>query len=308
MKYSITIPAYKSTFLHECIESVLSQTYKDFEVVIVDDHSPYHLNEIVNSFSDNRIRYIKNERNYGAIDVVDNWNKCLEYAKGKYIICMGDDDKLLPNCLEVYNDLIEKYPNLGVYHGQTELIDDKSKFKTVTALRPEYESVYSLIWHRWDNRRFQYIGDFLFDRVKLEKKGGFYKLPLAWGSDDITTVMMASESGIANTQSVVFQYRDNNTTISSTGNIDIKIDSLFKEKLWYEDFLADCPSNCDDFKYWKSAKEIMDRRYMRRYAYHLTEDCKTNGLSGLFHWLSKRKKYNLSSALIFYSFFMSFKK
>lgn len=305
--YSILIPAYKKKYLSECIDSILRQTYTNLELIIVNDASPEDLDSVVNSFRDSRISYYVNDHNYGAINVVDNWNKCLQYAKGDYVICMGDDDKLLPNCLEVYNDLIGKYPNLGVYHGQAELIDEKSKFKTVTALRPVYESVYSLIWHRWDNRRFQYIGDFLFERRKLEEIGGFYKLPLAWGSDDITTVMMAAESGIANTRSVVFQYRDNNTTISSTGNIDLKIDSLYKEKLWFEDFLANCPSNSDDFKYWKSAMEIMDRRFMRRYAYHLTEDYKANGLSRVIHWLCKRKKYNLSVALIIYSFFMSFK-
>lgn len=305
--FSILVPAYKKKYLRECIESILYQTYTNLELIIINDASPEDLESVVSSFRDNRIRYYVNDKNIGATNVVDNWNKCLQYAKGEYVICMGDDDKLLPNCLEVYNDLIKKYPNLGVYHGQTELIDDKSTFKTVTALRPEYESVYSLIWHRWDNRRYQYIGDFIFERKKLEDKGGFYKLPLAWGSDDITTVMMAAESGIANTQSVVFQYRDNDTTISSTGNVDLKIDSLHKEKLWFEDFLENCPSNSDDFKYWKSAKDIMDRRFMRRYAYHLIEDCKENGLPRLFYWLSKRKRYGLSVALIIYSYIMSFK-
>ena len=47
MKFSITIPAYKAQFLRECIVSILSQTFVDFELIIVDDNSPQNLDEIV---------------------------------------------------------------------------------------------------------------------------------------------------------------------------------------------------------------------------------------------------------------------
>ena len=68
--FSITIPAYKRAFLQECIQSVLTQTYADFELVIVNDHSPEDLDEIVNGFHDERIRYYKNEMGFGAEHVV----------------------------------------------------------------------------------------------------------------------------------------------------------------------------------------------------------------------------------------------
>ena len=156
MFFSVTIPAYKAKYFKECIDSILAQTYSDFELIIVNDASPEDLDSIVSSYSDSRIRYYINEKNCGAVNVVDNWNKCLEYAKGEYIICMGDDDRLLPNCLEEYVKLMEKYPGLGVYHAWTEIIDEKGEYKNMTDARPEYESVYSLIWHRWKGRS-QYI-------------------------------------------------------------------------------------------------------------------------------------------------------
>lgn len=58
--------------------------------------------------------------------MVDNWNICLGYATGDYAICMGDDDKFLPNCLEEYVRLIAKYPGIGLLHGWTEIIDENS--------------------------------------------------------------------------------------------------------------------------------------------------------------------------------------
>lgn len=169
MKFSILIPAYKQQYLQECIESILAQTYRDFEIVVVNDASPEDLNSIVNSFTDSRIRYYINDKNCGAVNVVDNWNICLKYALGEYIICMGDDDKLLPRCLEEYNKLIECYPGLGVYHAWTEIIDENSNVIRMQEARPEREGVYSMIWGRW-NGRTQYIGDFLFERKLLKKK------------------------------------------------------------------------------------------------------------------------------------------
>lgn len=234
MKFSITIPAYKSKFLKECIDSCFAQTYDDYEVIIVNDHSPEDLDSIVNQYHDPRIRYYVNEQNCGAINVVDNWNKCLEYAKGDYIICMGDDDKLLPCCLEEYAKLIDKYPGLSVYHAWTQLITDTSEHLTFQEQRPEYESAYAFLWHRWTYRHFQYIGDFLYDTKRLREQGGFYKQPLAWGSDDITAFRAGLDGGIANTQVPCFQYRINGQTISNTGSSRLKLKANELAQQWYE--------------------------------------------------------------------------
>ena len=94
MKYSILIPAYKAKFFYECLDSALNQSFKDYEVIILNDASPEDLDSIVGTFHDNRIRYYKNEVNVGAINVVDNWNTLLSLAKGDFVACIGDDDKL----------------------------------------------------------------------------------------------------------------------------------------------------------------------------------------------------------------------
>lgn len=237
MKFSVTIPAYKAKYLKECIDSILSQTYTDFELIIVNDASTEDLDSIVSSYTDNRIHYFKNEKNCGAVNVVDNWNKCLSYASGDYIICMGDDDRLCPNCLEEYVKLIERHPGLHIYHAWTEIIDENSKIVRIQEARPEREGVYSMMWCRWLSR-IQFIGDFLFDRKQLLKNGGFYKLPLAWASDDISTYIAAQKTGIANMQVPGFQYRVNSQTISKTGNIGIKLKATIQEENWYKEFLT----------------------------------------------------------------------
>lgn len=89
--------------------------------------------------------------------------------------------------------MMGKYPGLGLYHAWTEIIDEKSRFHFIQASWPEYESAYSLLWNRWSSNRAQFIGDFLFEVSTLKRNGGFYKLPLAWCSDEISAMIAARE-------------------------------------------------------------------------------------------------------------------
>lgn len=301
MKFTIAIPAYKRTFLKECIDSILAQTYRDFELVIVNDASPEDLGSVVECYKDSRIRYYVNETNCGALNVVDNWNICLGYAKGEYLILMGDDDKLLPCCLEEYVKLIEKYPGLGLYHGWTEIIDEESRFHFIQASWPEYESVYSLLWNRWSSNRAQFIGDFLFEVSTLKRNGGFYKLPLAWCSDEISAVIAARKNGVANTQKIVFQYRNSSRTISSTGNAEKKMEALRGEEHWCTKFLEETPDDELDRKYHLLCRRNMRNHFFKNYIYTISMDLSQTSWKKVLYWMKIRKKYDLSLNLIAYA-------
>lgn len=292
-KFSILIPAYKTKYLDEAIRSVINQTTDTWELIIVDDCSPEDVYAIVNKYGDKRIRYYRNEKNFGAINVIDNWNKCLDYSTGDYVICMGDDDCLLPCCLEEYLKLIEKYPTLNVYHGWTEIIDESSAFSYLTFPRPEYESVYSMIWGRWNGRE-QFIGDFAFLAKDLKSRGGFYNLPLAWASDDITAYRAASIHGIANTQTLVFQYRKSNLTISSALYSEIKLESLKMEKKWMTSLLSIVPHNEIDLKYYRMIQNIFSERYKESYYSIILKDLEKESFFKYFYWYKQRSLYGVS--------------
>lgn len=283
MRFSITIPAYKSQYLKEAIESVIQQSYSDWELIIVDDCSPENLLVLVQPYlSDTRIRYYRNEQNYGAINVVDNWNRCLSYCTADYVICMGDDDRLLPNCLEEYKAIIKKYPNLNVYHTRTEIIDNKGKLINLQEPRPEWESALSLTWSRWAYRNKQYIGDFCYSVSFLNASGGYYKLPLAWGTDDITATLAAKEKGIANTQAYGFQYRENSLTItSSSANARIKIEAVLLQYNWYYSFLKGlsvAELSSSDSKYLKTIEKPQKEYYFKSLGKACTDYIKGNPL------------------------------
>jgi glycosyltransferase involved in cell wall biosynthesis len=302
MLFSITIPAYKRKYLSEAITSVLRQTYTDFEIIIVNDASPEDLDSIIAEFSDSRIRYYTNERNCGAFNVVDNWNICLSYAKGDYVICMGDDDRLLPCCLEEYAKIIKKYPSLEVYHMCTEIVDDDGKFIIIQQPRPEWESAFSLIYNRWENRHHQFIGDFCYQVAALRKVGGFYKVPLAWGSDDISAVRAALNGGIANVSTPGFQYRSNLHTISSTGANLIKLEALKEEKKWYKELLLRFNQQKEslsriDSRYLECISSMIEKHYIKRFHECIREDIYTHPLR-IAYWIKQRNKYSLSWTIL----------
>jgi glycosyltransferase involved in cell wall biosynthesis len=97
---SVCIPTYNGVkYLKECLDSVLAQTFTDFEILIVDDRSSDNTVNIAQEYAtrDPRIRVIVNERNLG---LVGNWNRCIELAQGEWIKFVFQDDLIAPTCLE----------------------------------------------------------------------------------------------------------------------------------------------------------------------------------------------------------------
>lgn len=110
---SVCMPMYNAALhLQECLDSILSQTFGDFELLIVDDGSTDESVAIVEACNDTRVRLIKNEHDYIA-----SLNLLLAEAKGKYIARMDADDVMMPYRLEVQHGYMEKHPEVGVLGG-----------------------------------------------------------------------------------------------------------------------------------------------------------------------------------------------
>lgn len=299
--FSIIIPVYKGTFLKEAIISCLQQSYSNFELIIVNDASPEDIDSRVLGFDDHRIRYFKNETNLGKNNLIEQWNYCLSKVEGQYVICMGDDDKLMPNCLQEYDNLIRKYPKLNIYHAWTEIIDEHSAVYDMQGQRPEWESAYSLIWHRWNERKHQFIGDFLFKVDKLREKGGFYDLPLAWASDEISAIIAAEEGGIANTQVPCFQYRSSRVSITSSGKTNRKMEAVLREEGWYESFLSKKAQDPVDIIYKDLLRRECKRRFRKKRRSLIALDMSDNTLLRVFYWLIKCNKIKLNAKDILFA-------
>ncbi len=126
-KLSVCIPVYNGAeFIKEAIDSVLSQSFTDFEIVVVDNQSTDNTISLVKSYSDSRIKLFVNDTNIGMIP---NWNKAMEYATGKYIKILPADDFIYPGCLEKQMKIMEADTNasIAMVGGRRNIIDETGK-------------------------------------------------------------------------------------------------------------------------------------------------------------------------------------
>lgn len=121
---SIIMPSWNTAgFIGKSIESVLQQTYTDWELIIVDDCSTDNTDEIVAGYDDARIRYIKNESNSGA---ALTRNRALRAAKGEWIAFLDSDDLWAPEKLERQLAFMQKNGYVFSYHEYVK-IDEEDK-------------------------------------------------------------------------------------------------------------------------------------------------------------------------------------
>jgi len=121
---SVIMPTYNcGRFIRESIDSVLAQTYENWELLIVDDCSTDDTETVVSAYTDPRIRYMRNEHNMGA---ALTRNRALREAKGRYIAFLDADDLWLPEKMERQIAFMQQNGYAFTYHNYTE-IDEQSK-------------------------------------------------------------------------------------------------------------------------------------------------------------------------------------
>src|SRR5689334_6401876 len=111
-KVTFIVPCYKlAHLLPECIDSILAQTFGDFEILIMDDASPDNTAEVARGFTDPRVKHVRNDPNLGHLR---NYNKGINLAAGEYIWLISADDRLRStNALERYVRVMDAHPRVG---------------------------------------------------------------------------------------------------------------------------------------------------------------------------------------------------
>lgn len=130
MKVSAIVLTYnRAHFVTEAIGSILDQTFKDFELIVVDNCSSDNTESVVKSSSDKRIRYFKNQNN-GFMGV--NRNYGIEKSSGEYIAFLDDDDLWLPEKLEKQIELLDSNKGLGLVYSDSYIMDSNGKLEENT--------------------------------------------------------------------------------------------------------------------------------------------------------------------------------
>ena len=178
-KCTIAIPVYNGeNFIRDSLPSALQQDAGDMEILVVDNYSTDSTWEILSSFSDDRLRLIRNERNLGLFG---NFNRCLELAEGKYLRFLCADDTLTPGCIEEEILIMERYPNIGLLSSSGLLVDEN--WKTVEhfghrfppGIYPGLLAIPAILWFHshYGYNPINYPSGILFNRQTALDSGRF---------------------------------------------------------------------------------------------------------------------------------------
>jgi len=130
-KVSILMPIYQTppSFLREAIDSILAQSYKDYEFIILND-SPENpdLRSVVENYTDRRIRYYENAKNLG---IAGSYNRLLELANCEYAAMMNHDDISHPERIKLQVEYLDTHPEVGAVGTAFKKFGEINRFKTV---------------------------------------------------------------------------------------------------------------------------------------------------------------------------------
>ena len=207
---SVVMPVYNGeSHLKEAIDSILNQTYTDFELLIINDGSTDRSEEIILSYNDNRIKYILNEANLG---IVKTLNKGIELSTLKYIARMDADDISMPhrferqvaymeanpgivacgsNILKFYNDDINQTNSSNIY------IEDKElKVRSI---------FYTAFWHP----------TMMLQTKVLKDHQLRYRLDFKYAQDKAFWIHISKHGALTNINEPLLYYRVHENQVSS---------------------------------------------------------------------------------------------
>lgn len=254
---TIAIPVYKSRFLRQAIQSAINQTYRNIEIVIVNDASPENVDEIVSSFEDRRIKYFTNETNIGGQDPAENWNKCLEHASGEFFALLCDDDVYEDFFIDEMIGLWRNNPEISVFRSRVKMVDADNNIIDLYPSSPSWESAMDYLWSKVSRNRIQTISEFLIKTDRIKSCGGYINMPKAWCADEMSILTFAKEGGIAHSNKLCVSFRMSGENISSNNSKDTiaKIEAqllytnwikefIKEEQKWFQDSVLFHRSNC----------------------------------------------------------------
>jgi len=125
----------KESYLRESIESILNQTFNDFEFIIIDDNSTSNSIEIIESYKDKRIKILRNDQNLG---LASSLNKGIRYSKGNYIARMDADDVSINTRLEKQFNYLENNKDIHILGTKARIFGEKKGIREIIPCTSEY--------------------------------------------------------------------------------------------------------------------------------------------------------------------------
>ena len=239
---SVLMPVYntKEEYLRASIESILNQTFTDFEFIIVNDGSTHNAEEVILSYKDNRIKYVKQE-NQGIVGALNNaWSK----ASGKYIARMDSDDIAYPERFAKQIKFLEENPEYSLVGSWAKIIPSNNVIKLPQDIKVMDLLADCMFIHP----------SIMFNKADFEKFNLQYETGFEYAEDYCLYARAVKYLKMTNLQEVLLDYRVYPEN-SSSKNRDVRIKSSFK----VQDLILENLSNDKELQ-----ERILDIAYRKK--------------------------------------------
>lgn len=227
---TISIPTYnRADLLPKALDSALSQTFTDIEIVVCDDGSTDGTAELLKKYDDPRLRSVIQERNKGMFN---NMNECINSAMAERFLLLMDDDFLEPEALEILDEPWKREPELSFSYGRY-MVHKGDDTRLMSSEGPELEDGFEFCRQWFLDRRAVLSNAVLFRTEAVRSIGGFPKM---FAFDHYVILNSAMKGKVAFTSRLVSHYLDHPAT--ATNALDMK--TIVRDKdLLLESFLAE---------------------------------------------------------------------
>lgn len=221
-KVTVLMPVYNgATYLREAIDSILNQTYSDYNFLIINDGSNDETENIIRSYDDSRITYVENEENIGLTKTL---NKGLDLIKSEYIVRMDADDISLPKRIERQVAFMDSNPEIAVSGTWIEKFSDKG-YKQKSKKSCDSLQIKTLLL-------FRCALNGVIIRNSIIREIGYYDINHNAAEDYGLWLKMSFSYQLGNIPEVLYKYRMNMSGISQTAEKDVNERDLIHMKVY----------------------------------------------------------------------------
>ncbi len=257
---TVAIPSHNhAKYITQTIQSALDQTFKDFEILIVDDASTDNSLEIIKKFNDPRIRLISLKENVGVCQAS---NICIENCRTKYIALVASDDVMSKDKLAKQVSFLEKNPrHAAVFSGMT-IIDENNKINV------KKTNKYTKIFEKENRNRYQWLNHFFYQgnciaattllaKTEVLKEIGYFDPSISQAHDfDLWIKICLIGYEIHIIAEKLLEYRERNNSMNMSSNtIRTRIRLVFDNEKVLENYLK-ISSIAEFYKIFPTAKII----------------------------------------------------
>lgn len=223
---TIAIPTFNRAdgYLRLALESALAQTYSNVEVLVADNASTDNTEELVTSYRDGRLRYIKQPENIGAIV---NWNFTVSAANGDYYLMLHDDDLIDEDMIESCVSAANGSTHYGVIRTGVRIIDGDGHVRSAKRNSAEGLDTTAFFVAWFHGQTSHYLCNTLYNRHHLQRRGGFSS-PKNLFLDAAAMVELAARHGRCDVPEVKASFRRHGANMGKTArSLDWAEDCLY---------------------------------------------------------------------------------